>query len=610
METSPLVAGLNALQAQAVTTDHPRLLIIAGAGAGKTTVLARRVARLIQGGVPPSLILCVTFTRKSAEEMRARIVALLLEHGMSTRELPDIHTLHAWGARLLRAHPKHFGLTADFSILDDVDQEDVLRLVARDAAHPKADTAKPSTLRKDAAIQKAYAARLLEINAIDFDSIETFTLELLRVDTDVRASWVGRYRHLLVDEYQDTNLAQVAIVEGVRPENLAVIGDPRQAIYRFRGAEVGTILAHAADEGFQRIELVTNYRSVPDVVAYGNGCVQGPWAPMVSGRPAAGPAIVAHTCDVEAALVEAYILDAASRGRAWSDIAVLARNWRPLDVIRAHLEAAGIPVAYGGSEADPWSSPEGRNVARALLLCHNPGNDAYAALLADWGLTGRTRWGAAWGLRRAARASRRSVLQMLADETEAWGVVRHRLARVGPWSAVDHLDAVLEGLAVREEYTTTGLTSRVETIEALRADVGARCPTLDDFAAWWVSRSIADRVEAAPAGVSLLTVHGAKGLEWPEVILADVRAGVFPSKRKSSTPEDEAEDLRVFYVAVTRARDRLSVSVPAVVTDPWTWAESPAERSPYLDLPGGPGAPIRWAPQSWGGDRLIPRSML
>ncbi len=604
-----LTRGLNAEQARAVTSTSPRLLLVAGAGAGKTTVLTRRVVSLVAQGVPPEFILCVTFTRKAAKEMAERIERLLAELLPGAR-VPEIRTLHAWGVQMIRRYPEHFGLTSEFSIYDEVDREDIVRLVARERNHKSWERGRMDTLLKDAGIRAGYAERLLSGNAIDFDMIERYALRLLQEHPDVRARWTSYYRHVLVDEYQDTNLAQVAILNGVAPENLCVVGDPRQSIYRFRGAEVKTIVENARDALFEVIELATNYRSVPGVVDFGNGCVEGDWRPMVSGRTdtVEGPAVRGLSFTSEPPLVTGVVREMHAKGYRWRDIAVLARNWAALEAIRDNLADSRIPVNFCGSDEDVWATEDGRAIARAILLCRNPADDNMAALLSEWGALGRRRFPQLGTVRATALRERSHMLPVMARLDPEWGRVHNKLVTrvAGPWSVVDHVRAFIDGLGVLEEYDARGLSSRTATIKAVLEELPTRAATLEAFCDWWLGRSQVDRLTAARDAVQVLTVHGAKGLEWPVVVLADARAGVFPADRAKATDDDRSEDLRVFYVAVTRARNHLVVTCPTSVRDPWTRAVEPATPSPYLARPGGPGALERWTPVRWGG--LLPAS--
>lgn len=675
-----LVKGLNEQQARVVLSHHTRMLVIAGAGAGKTAVLTRRVVRLIARGVPPEMILAVTFTKKAAEEMTERIAALLAEHLPGARP-PEIRTLHAWGAKMIRRYAEHFALTGDFTIYDEVDKADVVRMIARERGHRSADKAKIQALLADAAIRAEYARRLTEGNAIDFDMIEAYTLRLLREHPDVQRRWVSFYRHVLVDEYQDTNLAQVAIVQGIAPDNLFVVGDDRQSIYRFRGAEVKTIVEHARDAAFEVHELTMNYRSVPGIVAWGNGCVDGDRAPMVSGRviptvhysdwaaqpdvhlacgrfvqpawvktiavpppgvhegtpfmprpgePASDeptlyafdaprvtcpacidaaalrvpPAVRAFTYRSEPVMITGLVLAEHDDGTPWRDIAILGRNWAALEEIRDGLNRAGVPVNFCGADEDPWVTEDGRAIARAIQLAHNPDDNNLALLLSEWGAMGRRRFTDYGATRAAALRARSSVWRTMAQLDPQWAQCweRFQTRTIGPWSAADHVRVFLDALGVEDVYKERGLATRVETIRGLLAEVTEKHPTLEGFVDWWAGRTLADRIKENRDAVRIVTIHGAKGLEWPVVILADFRAGVLPSDRVKATDEDRAEDLRVAYVGITRGRDRLYVSCPERHKLPWGPGTEPAVPSPYLARPGGPGLPLpRWTPTaSWG----------
>ena len=624
-----LLHGLNPEQRAAVESSRPKMLVIAGAGTGKTHVLARRVARLIALGVPPELILAVTFTRPAAAEMRERIGGLLEQHWTHAPKLPEVATLHAWGAGLIRRYPGPFGLTRDFSIYDEVDREDVIRACAADRGIKGATTAKLDTLWKEEKVRRLYAERLLAGNAIDFDSIEAFTLTLLTTHPDARREWTHRYRHVLVDEYQDTNLAQVAIVQGIAADNVFVVGDPRQSIYRFRGAEVATIVDHARDSNFEVIELVTNYRSVPGVVEFGNGCVDGPWQPMNSAREAApGPSPVsARTWRLEAPIIATTIREELRHGRRLADFAVLGRTWAAIEGIRDHFAAEGIPYQWAGDDEDVWNTEEGRAVARAVMLRANPLDDNLAGFLAEWGAMGTRRFSSLLSLRAQATTARRSLLWAMSEASPQWSQLlrvwrdaRDRAPREDPaWS---HVGPFLLHLGVLECFEGRKLTTRVARLYELIADLRTRDLTVADFLAWWNGRTAAERVKLkcracfgsgertgvrcdACGGtgklqaVSLLTVHAAKGLEWPVVFGVDCRDGVFPTSRRVSD-EDRAEDLRVFYVLATRARDQLVLTFPTTWRSPWGGPVEVSHPSPYLGRPGGPET-VPWTFESWGG---------
>lgn len=631
-----LAEGLNDDQRRAVFTTHPKVVTVAGAGAGKTETLARRVCRLLADGVPSELVLGVTFTRKAAAEMEERVGRRIEELFAGARRVPavpEFRTLHSWGARLIRRYPDHFGLSTDFTIYDDRDSEDVLRACAREVGHKTPDTSRVETLKKDKKIAALYLQRLQEGNAIDFDQVEAFALRLFREHPDAQREWTSRYRHILVDEYQDTNLAQVAILDGLAPANLFVVGDPRQSIYRFRGAEVATIIERAKDAGYELIELATNYRSVPAVVEVANGLVDGDWKPMESARPAdEAPAVTGHLFRDQPPVVADVLRAIHAAGTPWGGIAVLGRNWSALAEVRDHLADTEIPHRYYGDEADPWTTDDGRALARAILLAANLRDDNLVAFLAEWGAVGRRRFPDLSPLRARAAKQRASLLEVLAGADSGWGAyvaMLQAMDRESPEFTAGWVGlCAVTGLGVLMAYEDRELETRRKALLAL-IDVVSHW-TLDQFREWWIDRGVLDRVAGGmcalchgdcskpPRGyltgevcpecngtgdlqqVHLLTVHAAKGLEWPAVVCLDVRDGVYPSGRKSTTEEDAAEDLRVLYVAVTRARDRLALVCPSRYRPPWGGPVQDCRPSPFLERTTAP-AMEWWHPVAWGG---------
>lgn len=569
---------LNEQQAAVVASRHPRLLVVAGAGTGKTTTMAHRVVRLIAEGTPAELVLCVTFTRRAAEELRDRIAALMAEAGLTGR-LPEVSTLHAWGARLIRRYADAVGLTRSFSIYDEQDKEDIVRLVATEAGHKHPATARLTTLLKDERVAKGYVAKLRASNAIDFDMIEALTLKLITTHAAAQRRWRFHYRHVIVDEYQDTNLAQVTILEGIAPANLCVVGDARQAIYGFRGADVGLIIGAAKDHAFEVHELTVNYRSLAAIVAYGNGCVDGDWAPMTSGRTSSnleGHAAVQVRAPDPAAIVT-YLRELHAQGVAWGDVAILARSWAGLEALRHELERQQVPINDCDRQADLWDTQDGRQLARTLLLLANPLDDATALLVAEWGALGKRRLPDLRSVQAFATRNRSRVLDVMADGSMEWRALCGALgsiARAPTWLALPPgaaADVVLRELGVLAAYEARGLTSRVEQLKTLRTELDAH-ETLEAFRAWWVDRTVQDRLTDQDA-VRLLTVHAAKGLEWRVVVVADADEGRFPAVR-ASTEEQLGEELRIWYVAVTRARDLLLACA--------------GHPSRFLSRPGGP----------------------
>lgn len=568
---------MNEQQQQAVDSASPRLLIIAGAGSGKTKVLTERVVRLLRDGVASHRILAVTFTRKAGQEMRDRIQSALWDAGLD-RAMPEISTFHAWAARLCRRHAPAIGRTPLFTIYDERDSEDVLRAAARDAGIANWESAKLDKLRSDAAVLHRYEERKRGANAVDFDDLERSALRLLVENDEARAEWTTRYDHVLVDEYQDTNLAQHTIVGALYPPNLCVVGDPRQSIYRFRGARVEQIEQMAREADWQVITLTANYRSTPEIVAYANRAVDGDYLPMTAARPS-GEAVETVVLDDEpvglAERIEAHIKAGVPPG----SIAVLARTWSVVGAVHAELQRCGIPSTHCGPTDDPWSTSDGRQLARSYLLARNPEDNELASLLADWGAEGGTRLHSDLRrLRAAALVARRTLLDLLGEQVDSWGPFAAAI-RGGVYDCAAVAECVLDSLSVRERLVRDELQHRLASLEACIEQ--SRGMSLDDFADWWLERSAQDRLKAESEAdtVQCMTVHASKGLEWPVVILAGARDGAFPANRGE---DDDAESLRLYYVAATRARDRLLISSPATYREAWgRRREIEATESPF-----------------------------
>ncbi len=593
---------LNPAQRQAVTTQHPRALVIAGAGSGKTKTLAHRIAALMMSGVPAQRILAITFTRAAAREMRDRVAALLADEGKWSGTLPEIRTMHSWAARMLRQHAPAIGRTADFSIYDERDKADIVRAVAFERGMKNAATARFSTLWKDPVIVRLYEERLQEGNALDYDMIETKALELLGSDANKNA-WHARYDHVFVDEFQDTSLVQVLLVNAIFPRHLFVVGDPRQSIYRFRGAEPATIIGWAADAAFEVIDLTINYRSKPNVVDLANAVIAGApetWTPMTSARPAGDP-VVYLAAENEALCIGTLLRQAHDKGTPWRDMAVLGRMWGDADTydsrrglarIRDVLETMEIPVNYTGGSTDPWNTDDGRALARWIRLVANPNDVNLASMLAEWGASmgGRRRFTSSQlgSLRATSIRERRPLVAVMAEQDPEWRVA---------WRPVVELLAYHEALArpqmiaaigidhlVQPTYERAGLASRLDDLMTLWGEL-AQWAELGDFCEWWTDRSSQERIKADADAVTITTVHGAKGLEWPVVVVAGCDNGNFPSPMAKSE-DDREEDRRVLYVAITRARDQLFLTMSPETRTSWGKRE-PRVQSPFLAAVSG-----------------------
>lgn len=523
--------GLTDAQARAVMADDPRVVVIAGAGSGKTRVVVQRMRRLMAGVTSARQILAITFTNKAADEMRERLRDAVR---MRRVELPTIKTIHGFCVRVVRSAPEVIDRTAEFWILDEVDAEDFLRRAAR-AVHPRTPPgARLDTLRRDEAVMREYRASLRAADAVDFDMLEEAALEVLRSAAG-QALWRGRFTDILVDEYQDTNARQDEIIALLAPDRLFVVGDSRQAIYSFRGADVTIIRARIASPDWTVISLDDNFRSMSAIVDVANRiCCED--APMVARREGEGLAVYEAGLDVDECVRRAL-----ASGYRPGDIAILARTWDAAE--EAAMEVTCAPTRTYRKARDAWREPVGRAALAFLTLLQSPHADELALRVCD-------RWVAGVDARDAraqARRRRRTVFSVLGEHEPflGWGVEAIGARDLDSASARE----ALRWLAARVDDEH----DRLE-LAALAEDVIAQGSVLD-LLERMIGRSHMDGEDLGADVVHAMTVHAAKGLEWPVVILPDVRDGVYP--RRAARDDRYEEDRRSLYVAASRARDVL-----------------------------------------------------
>jgi DNA helicase-2/ATP-dependent DNA helicase PcrA len=599
------LADLTPAQRDAVTHFEGPLLILAGPGSGKTRVITRRVAHLLRQGVRPSNILAITFTNKAAGEMRQRIEALL----PGTRVW--ISTFHALGARLLRQYGERFGLDPRFTIYDQTDRTRMVKQ-ALEAANIDNVRFTPETIQ--AAISKAknqllgpekyagqahdffgqtvaqvypvYEKRMRDANALDFDDLLYWPALALKNDPVLRAELDARFRFVLIDEYQDTNKAQYAIARGLSQDqpNLCVVGDPNQSIYKFRGADIRNILDFERDYPSARvIKLDVNYRSTKAILSAADHLIahNRERKPMhlVTDNPPGGPVTVLtfETSLDEAEGVCKRIVEAVKSGkRAYRDFALFLR----INALSRTLEAAflrhRVPYQIVKGFAF-YDRKEVRDVLAYLRLLVNPRDDlsflrainepargvgkvsqehlrAYAepreiSLLEAAGQVERIpaiKGKAAVGLREFAKlmAELRQFRDAQPDE-----VIRQVLDRSGYrrlyQNSTDAEDQ--ERLANIEELITAAKQAANEDNSGTIADFLENLTLASDVDAW------DDRQDS----VSIMTLHAAKGLEFPVVYMLAVEEGLLPHERSLAKDEELEEERRLAFVGMTRAKDEL-----------------------------------------------------
>jgi len=623
---NPLLVGLNPQQREAVLhTDGP-LLIVAGAGSGKTRVLTHRIAHLIRDlDVSPWSVLAITFTNKAAAEMRER-VGNLLGAGLGRRMW--ICTFHSACVRTLRVHAQRIGYSNGFSIYDQSDAQRLTGLCVREmnldpkrfgarSVHAAISAAKNELLsaarytelaqssadRNIAQVFALYEARLRDANAMDFDDLLVRTVELLRSHDDVRQEYTDRFGYVLVDEYQDTNPAQYELSklwsQGSR--NLCVVGDSDQSIYRFRGADIRNILEFERDyPDASVVNLEQNYRSTQLILDAANAVIshnlQRRRKRLFSEREGGHPIHVyeAENEHDEAAFVATEIdrlVD--EEGASMGDVAVFYRTNAQARVLEEVLIRAGLPYkVVGGTRF--YDRREIKDALAYLRLLLNPADEV--------------------SLRRIVNVPRRGIgeqtLRRIAAAAESEGVplgeMMLHVDMIGDLgararSAVSGFNEIMAGLhstlvtgglaaAIEATWEDSGYAAelraensieaqgRLENLQELLSVAGEFAAELggvdedgeegteevpapeEQLRAFLEDVSLvsdSDEIESASSSVTLMTLHNAKGLEFPVVFITGMEEGVFPHMRTLTEPDELEEERRLAYVGITRAMDRL-----------------------------------------------------
>jgi DNA helicase II / ATP-dependent DNA helicase PcrA len=654
-----LLEGLNPQQRAAVVHEGSPLLIVAGAGSGKTRVLTHRIAYLLaERGVTPWEILAITFTNKAAGEMAGRAAALT---GSRARAM-WLLTFHSACVRILRREASRFGYPSSFSIYDQADSQRLMALVCRELDldtkyhPPRAMANQVSSLKnelidyetlaasatgyREKALAEAYGEyqrRLVAAGAMDFDDLIMVTVNLLQAFPDVAAEYRARFRHVLVDEYQDTNHAQYVLVTELAgqllpgsdradpaspPAELCVVGDADQSIYAFRGATIRNIDEFERDfPGAQVILLEQNYRSTQNILAAANAVVsRNPgrvpkrlWSEAGDGPPITG--YVADNEHDEAAFVAEEVDRLADEGLALpGQVAVFYRTNAQSRVFEEVFIRAGLPYKVVGGVRF-YERREVRDLLAYLRLISNPddevslrrvlnvpkrgiGDRAEECVVA---MASRHRISFARALARPADVPDLAARSARAIEAfnELIGGLRESAQAGSPVG--DLADAVLDRSGYLAELQASADLQDESRIENLRELVSvareydSRSPdgTLPDFLEQVALVADADQIpdgEDHGGLVTLMTLHTAKGLEFPVVFLTGLEENVFPHERSSGDERELAEERRLAYVGITRAEQRLYLT-RAVAR---TWFGRPAYHKQSRFLGEIPENLIEW----------------
>ncbi|MFH8471367.1 DNA helicase PcrA [Streptomyces sp. NPDC018000] len=657
IDSAALLDGLNTEQRAAVVHAGSPLLIVAGAGSGKTRVLTHRIAHLLaERGVHPGQILAITFTNKAAGEMKERVEQLVGPRANAMW----VMTFHSACVRILRRESKKLGFTSSFSIYDAADSKRLMALVCRDLDldpkrfPPKAFTAKVSNLKNELideetfagqaadgfekTLAQAYAmyqSRLREANALDFDDIIMTTVHLLQAFPDVAEHYRRRFRHVLVDEYQDTNHAQYTLVrelvgpagEGDAPAELCVVGDADQSIYAFRGATIRNILQFEEDyPNATTILLEQNYRSTQTILSAANAVIErnesrrpkNLWTNAGTGARITG--YVADTEHDEAQFVADEIDRLTDTGDAKAgDVAIFYRTNAQSRVFEEIFIRVGLPYKVVGGVRF-YERKEVRDVLAYLRVLANPedtvplrrilnvpkrgiGDRAEAMIDA---LSLREKITFPQALRRVDEAY--GMAARSANAVKRFNTLMEELRTIvesGAGPAVV-LEAVLERtgyLAELQASTDPQDETRIENLQELAAvalefeqergeeeGAGTLAEFLEKVALVADSDQIPDEDEDGSGVITLMTLHTAKGLEFPVVFLTGMEDGVFPHMRALGQVKELEEERRLAYVGITRARERLYLTRAAMRS---AWGQ-PSYNPPSRFLEEIPDQHLEW----------------
>jgi DNA helicase-2/ATP-dependent DNA helicase PcrA len=609
-QATSLLDPLNERQREAVLTTEGPLLVLAGAGTGKTRVITYRVAYLIEEGVPGRAILAVTFTNKAAAVMKERISDLLRSSGQGASDV-WVSTFHSFCARLLRREAVNAGLPRDFAIFDDDDQTAAVKRtlmqldlpaddypprsmraqishaknhgITPDEMEASAGIARDEERKEVAKVFRAYNEMLRKASALDFDDLLLRAVELLQQNASVRAAWSSRFQYLMVDEFQDTNAAQeelVRLLAGAR-RNVCVVGDEDQSIYSWRGARAGNLKRFTADfAGAKIIRLEENYRSTQKIldaaaaVVRNNSDRLGKTLQATLGSGDGLRFFEAQDSYAEAEFVVGEI-SSVIRNDPDARVAVLYRTGAQSRSFEEVLRRLGIRYRVVGGFSF-YERAEVRNALAYVRLLLHPDDDVAllrvlnvpprgigAATVAMLETSARETGKSLWEVIRAGEfATGKKLSNALNSFREIIERLQEECADLPPAQLIERVLERSGYLTYVEQQDNLEHTARAENLRELSnamAEATEQGQTLEDVLD--AAALVADSDEYDPTiPVSLMTLHSAKGLEFDAVFLAGLEEGLLPHTRSGSNLSEIEEERRLFYVGMTRAKQSLTIS--------------------------------------------------
>lgn len=604
---------MNNMQQQAVFCTEGPLLILAGAGSGKTTVLVNRIAYILQSELcKPWQILAITFTNKAARELKERICNAVPEGGSDIWAA----TFHSTCARILRRYGDRIGFTSHFTVYGTDDQKklvkDILKQlnydekmlpvkrVLNEISKAKDEMLTPQEMLKRAGydnlkqsvakVYEIYQSRLKTADAMDFDDMLCKTVELFQKCPDILEFYQNQFKYIMVDEYQDTNKVQYKFVSMLAAKygNICVVGDDDQSIYKFRGATIENILSFENTfKGAKMIRLEQNYRSTQNILNAANGVISN--NTMRKGKTlwtenAVGDKIEVHTSDSErdeAQFIAKTILDGVADGRKFSDFAILYRMNAQSNSIEQALSRSGIPHRVIGGRRF-YDREEIRDMVAYLQVINNPHDDVRLGRIINVPKRGI----GATTLEKASEIAAglgESIYSVIKDAdvypqlSRAATKLKSFVALIdglmeaeqsGDYSLAELYNLILEHTDY-EKYLKTEKDNpdvRIENIEELSSNIikfeedYAEEASLSNFLEEISLQTDIDNYDAEADSSVMMTLHSAKGLEFPVVFIAGLEEGVFPSIATMMNPDELNEERRLAYVGITRAKEKLYIT--------------------------------------------------
>lgn len=604
---------MNNMQQQAVFCTEGPLLILAGAGSGKTTVLVNRIAYILQSELcKPWQILAITFTNKAAGELKERICNAVPEGGSDIWAA----TFHSTCARILRRYGDRICFTSHFTVYGTDDQKklvkDILKQlnydekmlpvkrVLNEISKAKDEMLTPQEMLKRAGydnlkqsvakVYEIYQSRLKTADAMDFDDMLCKTVELFQKCPDILEFYQNQFKYIMVDEYQDTNKVQYKFVSMLAAKygNICVVGDDDQSIYKFRGATIENILSFENTfKGAKMIRLEQNYRSTQNILNAANGVISN--NTMRKGKTlwtenAVGDKIEVHTSDSErdeAQFIAKTILDGVADGRKFSDFAILYRMNAQSNSIEQALSRSGIPHRVIGGRRF-YDREEIRDMVAYLQVINNPHDDVRLGRIINVPKRGI----GATTLEKASEIAAglgESIYSVIKDAdvypqlSRAATKLKSFVALIdglmeaeqsGDYSLAELYNLILEHTDY-EKYLKTEKDNpdvRIENIEELSSNIikfeedYAEEASLSNFLEEISLQTDIDNYDAEADSSVMMTLHSAKGLEFPVVFIAGLEEGVFPSIATMMNPDELNEERRLAYVGITRAKEKLYIT--------------------------------------------------